>query len=85
MANACSTALSVTSSATRSSIDGVVGSAVSSISAVGVERLLLRMTRSDSLRVVVANHDANRSASRMREQCSAETQPDGLHDVVGGG
>ena len=49
----------------------MVGSAVSSISAVGEDRLLLRMTRSASLRVVVANHDANRSASRIREQCSA--------------
>ena len=71
LAKACSTARSVASSATRSSIDGRgrLGEVVDI--ACGVGRVFLRMTRSASLRVVVANHDASRSGWRILAQCSA--------------
>ena len=71
LAKACSTARSVTSSETRSSTDGDVSSGSSSSAACGVRRLLPRITRSASLRVVVASHDASRSGWRIRLQCSA--------------
>ena len=61
----------VTSSETRSSTDGVVSSAESAIVACGSSRVLPRITRSASFLVVVASHDASRSGSRMRPQCSA--------------
>ena len=56
------------SSPTRSSIDGAVGSVRSSAIACGDILVFPLMTRSASLRVVVANHDASRSGWRIRPQ-----------------